>query len=38
MINTSDAFLAYVPYIAQVTRIWLGGNMMAHGYPKVEEI
>lgn len=25
--------LSYVPYFALVLRIWLGANLMAHGYP-----
>lgn len=38
MTNLSEAFLAYVPYIALVTRVWLGGNMMIHGYPKISNM
>jgi putative oxidoreductase len=38
MTNLSEAFLAYVPYIALVTRVWLGGNMMIHGYPKLRNM
>ena len=38
MTNLSEAFLAYVPYIAFVTRVWLGGNMMIHGYPKIRNM
>jgi putative oxidoreductase len=38
MTNLSEAFLAYVPYIALVTRIWLGGNVMIHGYPKIRNM
>ena len=38
MTNLSEAFLAYVPYIALVTRVWLGGNMMIHGYPKIRNM
>jgi putative oxidoreductase len=34
----SEAFLAYVPYIALVTRAWLGGNMMIQGYPKIRNM
>jgi uncharacterized membrane protein YphA (DoxX/SURF4 family) len=36
--NLSDTFLAYVPYIALLTRAWLGGNMMIHGYSKLRNI
>jgi putative oxidoreductase len=35
MTNLTEAFLAYVPYIALMARVWLGANMMAHGYPKI---
>jgi putative oxidoreductase len=35
MTNLSEAFLPYVPYIALATRVWLGGNMMIHGCPKI---
>jgi putative oxidoreductase len=38
MTNLSEAFLAYVPYIALVTRVWLGGSMMIHGYPKLRNM
>ncbi|MDQ6723441.1 MAG: DoxX family protein [Thermoproteota archaeon] len=38
MTNLSDVFLTYVPYIALVTRIWVGGNMMIHGYPKLRNM
>ncbi len=38
MTNLSEAFLAYVPYITLVTRVWLGGNMMIHGYPKIRNM
>ncbi|MER5175623.1 MAG: DoxX family protein [Candidatus Nitrosocosmicus sp.] len=38
MTNLSEVFLAYVPYIALVTRVWLGGNMMIHGYPKLRNM
>jgi putative oxidoreductase len=36
--NLSETFLAYVPYIALLTRAWLGGNMMIHGYSKLRNI
>ena len=38
MTNLSEAFLAYVPYITLVTRVWVGGNMMIHGYPKLRNM
>jgi putative oxidoreductase len=27
-----EPFLAFVPYLALVVRIWVGANMMIHGY------
>jgi putative oxidoreductase len=38
MTNLTEVFLEYVPYIAVVTRVWLGGNMMIHGYPKIRNM
>lgn len=38
MTNLSEAFLAYVPYIALMARVWLGANMMVHGYPKIRNM
>jgi putative oxidoreductase len=34
----SDPTLAYVPYLALVTRIWVGANMMIHGYSKLKNL
>jgi len=34
----SDPFLAFVPYLSLVTRIWVGGNMMIHGYSKLKNL
>jgi putative oxidoreductase len=34
----SDAFLAFIPYLALVTRIWVGTNMMIHGYSKLRNL
>lgn len=34
----SENFLVFVPYIALVTRIWVGANMMIHGYPKLRNM
>jgi putative oxidoreductase len=38
MTSLSEVFLAYVPYIALMTRVWLGMNMMIHGYPKIRNM
>jgi putative oxidoreductase len=38
MTNLSEAFLAYAPYIALMARVWLGANMMVHGYPKIRNM
>ena len=38
MTNLTEAFLAYVPYIALMARVWLGANMMVHGYPKIRNM
>lgn len=34
----SENFLVFVPYLALVTRIWVGANMMIHGYPKLRNM
>jgi putative oxidoreductase len=34
----SEPFLAFVPYLALVTRIWVGANMMIHGYSKLRNL
>jgi putative oxidoreductase len=34
----SEPFLAYIPYLALVTRIWVGANMMIHGYSKLRNL
>jgi putative oxidoreductase len=33
-----DPFLEIVPYLALVTRIWVGANMMIHGYSKLRNL
>ena len=38
MVSLSEVLLVYVPYIALVTRIWMGANMMIHGYPKIKNL
>ena|SRR5919107_2227468 len=38
MTNLSEAFLAYAPYIALLARVWLGVNMIIHGYPKIRNM
>jgi putative oxidoreductase len=35
---TSEAFLAFIPYLALVPRVWMGANMIVHGYPKLKNI
>jgi hypothetical protein len=32
-----EPFLAIIPYLALVTRVWMGANMM-HGYPKLKNM
>lgn len=32
------AYIAYIPYLALVTRVWMGTNVMIHGYPKLKNI
>jgi uncharacterized membrane protein YphA (DoxX/SURF4 family) len=34
----SESFLAFVPYLALITRIWMGANMMIHGYSKLRNL
>ena len=34
----SEDFLVFVPYLALVTRIWMGANMMIHGYSKLRNL
>lgn len=33
-----EPFLAFIPYLALVTRVWVGANMMIHGYPKLRNL
>jgi putative oxidoreductase len=33
-----EPFFAFVPYLALVTRIWVGANMMIHGYSKLRNL
>jgi putative oxidoreductase len=35
---TEEAILTYIPYLALITRIWMGTNMMIHGYPKLRNM
>jgi uncharacterized membrane protein YphA (DoxX/SURF4 family) len=28
----------FIPYKALVTRVWMGANMMIHGYPKLKNM
>ena len=34
----SEYFLLFVPYLALVTRVWVGTNMMIHGYSKLRNM
>jgi uncharacterized membrane protein YphA (DoxX/SURF4 family) len=34
----TEAFLAFIPYLALVTRGWVGANMVIHGYPKLKNM
>jgi putative oxidoreductase len=34
----AEPFLEFVPYLALVTRIWVGVNMMIHGYSKLRNV
>jgi putative oxidoreductase len=34
----SEDFVVFVPYLALVTRIWVGANMMIHGYSKLRNL
>jgi hypothetical protein len=36
--TTEVFFLAFIPYLALVTRVWMGANMMIHGYPKMKNM
>ena len=35
---TTEPLLMFIPYLALVTRIWMGANMMIHGYPMLKNI
>jgi putative oxidoreductase len=34
----TESFLAFSPYLALVIRVWMGTNMMIHGYPKLKNM
>jgi putative oxidoreductase len=34
----TEAFLAFSPYLALVIRVWMGTNMMIHGYSKLKNM
>ena len=36
--TTEEAFLLVIPYLALVIRVWMGANMMIHGYPKIKNM
>ncbi|MGN6709950.1 MAG: DoxX family protein [Candidatus Nitrosocosmicus sp.] len=35
MVSLSEASLVLIPYVALIVRIWMGINMVIHGYPKI---
>jgi putative oxidoreductase len=36
MTTMLEPFLAYVPYLALLVRVVVGGTLMIHGYPKIK--
>jgi DoxX len=36
--SMAEPFLAFVPYLALVARVWVGANMMIHGYSKLRNL
>src|SRR2546428_12325009 len=34
--NLLEPFLVFVPYLALIIRVWMGSNMIIHGYPKLK--
>src|SRR4051794_7676355 len=35
MVSLSEASLVLIPYVALIVRVWMGINMVIHGYPKI---
>ena len=35
MVSLSEASLFLIPYVALIVRVWMGINMVIHGYPKI---
>lgn len=35
MVSLSEASLVFIPYVALIARVWMGINMVIHGYPKI---
>jgi putative oxidoreductase len=35
MVSLSEALLVFIPYVALIARVWMGINMVIHGYPKI---
>ena len=35
MVTLSEVLLVCVPYIALIVRVWMGANMIIHGYAKI---
>lgn len=38
MASLSEALLILVPYVALIARVWMGINMVIHGYPKIRAL
>jgi uncharacterized membrane protein YphA (DoxX/SURF4 family) len=38
MTTMLEALLPYTPILALVVRVWVGANLMIHGYPKLKSI
>ncbi len=35
MVSLSEALIVFIPYVALIARVWIGINMVIHGYPKI---
>lgn len=38
MVGLLEPLSPYVAYVLILVRVWIGGNMMIHGYPKLKSI
>jgi putative oxidoreductase len=36
MASLSEALFVFIPYVALIVRVWMGINMVIHGYPKIK--